>query len=170
MQIRACKLWQNTGKPTEQRRGTFFNRGKGGSWTEWVWAKVHWRKPRVQGGGGGFSLAEYGGFSLAGLLLGKKKVFLPPPCFCEVSFLSQSVKLVAMGGTCVRAHVLHFEWGFFLSFFFTYSSVTLLWTANSELHLLKCMQNGEWPGFRRKLEQWMVCQPVLQLPHLCNGK
>ena len=47
--------------------------------------KVLWSRAGVQGGGG-FSLAERGGFSLAGLLLGKEKIFLPAARVCKVSF------------------------------------------------------------------------------------
>lgn len=41
---------------------------------------------RVQDGDG-FSLAECGRLSLAGLLLGEERIFLPPAMVCEGKFL-----------------------------------------------------------------------------------
>lgn len=63
------------GKPKEQRRGAYFYRGKGGTrrgcFTE---------------------------FSLARLLLGKEKFFLPPAGVCKVScFLLGSVRYTSYG-------------------------------------------------------------------------
>lgn len=49
--------------------------------------QIHCRRARVQGGDG-FSLAECGSLSLAGLLLGEEKIFLSPTGVCRIS-LSQ---------------------------------------------------------------------------------
>lgn len=47
--------------------------------------KIRWHRVGVQGGSS-FPVAECCGFSLAGLLLGKEKMFLPPAEVCKVSF------------------------------------------------------------------------------------
>ena len=64
------------GKSQEQRRGIFFYRGEGGVGRGSYKQKVHWSKLGVQGVVD-FHWLNCDRVSLAELLLGKKKIFLP---------------------------------------------------------------------------------------------
>lgn len=95
-QFRTSKPWQTTGKPREQRKGACFHRGK---------EETGRRDCFIE-------------FSLAGLLLGKKKFFLPrarvgkASCFLlgiETYFLQQ---VVMHESSPFGASWLHFKWGF----------------------------------------------------------
>lgn len=74
LQFRTCKLCWPTGKSGEQRGGAFFSKGK---------KEVGRCCLEQKSVGGKLGCSN---FLLAGMLLGKKKIFLPPAEVYKVSF------------------------------------------------------------------------------------